>query len=106
VSVQHVVLLRFPAELDAEDLRAFRATLAGMPGTVGGFRALRFGTERNGGARARGYQYLMYSEHDDPPSLAAYLAHPAHRALGAWVADRGGELLAFDYELDDTTVLL
>ncbi len=103
--VQHVVLFRFPAPLGAEDAREMRGMVAAWPEQIGGFRRLRFGTDLNGGARSREYQFLLLTEHDDVPTLRAYQQHPVHLAFAEWVFSRGCEVIAFDYLLDEESVL-
>lgn len=65
---------------------------------------LRFGADLTG-ARTRGYQYLLDTEFDDEAALQAYQQHPAHRRFLDWINERSCALLAFDYQLDATTVL-
>ncbi len=105
MAVQHVVLFRFPAPLGPEEAAEMRRLVAGWPDQIGGFRRLRFGTDLNGGERARGHQFLLLTEHDGVPELRAYQQHPVHLAFTDWVFSRGCEVLAFDYQLDAGTVL-
>jgi len=106
MTVQHVVLFRFPTPLGPDEAREMLDLVASWPERIGGFRRLRFGTDLNDGARSRGYQFLLLSEHDDVPELRAYQRHPVHLAFADWVFSRGCEVLAFDYQLDPTTVVL
>lgn len=106
MTVQHVVLFRFPAPLGRDEAEEMRDLVAGWPGQIGGFRRLRFGTDLNDGARSRGFQFLLLTEHDDEPELRAYQQHPVHLAFADWVFSRDCEVLAFDYQLDPTTVVL
>lgn len=103
--IQHVVLLRFAEPLSATDRDYFISKLSEMPGVVDGFLRLRLGPDLNEGERARGYQLLMLSEHTDVSALRRYQEHPRHVALSEWVRARGGEALAFDYQLTGETVL-
>jgi len=38
--------------------------------------------------------------------MTAYRDHPVHQAFLAWLNERDGVPLAFDYVLDDQTVLM
>ena len=106
MAVQHVVLFRFPHPLGPAESAEMRALVAAWPERIGGFRAVRFGTDLNGGARARGFQFLLVTEHDDVAGLRAYQQHPVHLAFADWVFSRGCEVIAFDYELGTDTVLV
>ncbi len=100
--IQHVVLLRFPADLSPQDDKAIRARVADWPTEIGGFRRLRFGSDLTG-ARTAGYHYLLFTEFDDEAAQRRYSAHPVHREFIDWIHDRGSQSLAFDYELGPDT---
>jgi hypothetical protein len=106
MGVQHVVLFQFPAPLSEEDERQMHAMVAEWPKAIGGFTKLRLGVDLNEGERAQGYQYLLHSEHPDEAGLRAYQADPVHQEFSRWVHARECRVLAFDYELDSTTVLV
>jgi hypothetical protein len=105
VSVQHVVLFRFPEPLEEAEAKEMRGYVEEWPARIGGFERLRFGTDLNDGARARGYQFLLLTEHADVAALRAYQQHPVHLAFSDWVFSRGCEVIAFDYELGPDTVI-
>lgn len=105
MTLQHVVLFSFPTDLTPEDDVAMRAQVAAWATEIGSMGRLRFGTDLTG-ARTRGYQYLLYSEFTDEAALQAYRDHPVHQVFLAWVTERSCTPLAFDYHLDDTTVLI
>jgi hypothetical protein len=102
IPIQHVVLLRFPADLDAADDEAIRTKVAawphGMPMLVG----LRFGSDITG-TRSHGYQYLLFTEFASKADLDGYRGHRVHQEFLAWIRERGVETLAFDYLLDANT---
>jgi hypothetical protein len=103
--IQHVVLFRFPRELTHEEDRYMWGQVRRWPAEIGGFTKLRFGKDITG-ARNRGHQYLLFEEFQDDEHMQAYFPHPVHQEFAKWVADRGCETLAFDYELDDSTVVV
>ena len=75
------------------------------PSAIGGMTAIRLGRSIDE-ARTRGYQYLLYTEFPDLEALVAYQQHPVHQQFLRWVLDRDCTPLAFDYPLDDSTVIL
>ena len=105
MSLQHIVLFSFPAELSAADAAEMRRQVASWAVGIGTMTRLRFGTDITG-ARTRGYQYLLYTEFPDEATLASYRDHPVHQQFLAWVTERSCTPLAFDYFLDEATVLM
>jgi hypothetical protein len=103
--VQHVVLLRFPRELTQDEEAEMQAFVRSWPGEIGGFTRLRLGRDITG-ARAQGFQYLLFEEFESTEVMEAYFPHPVHQEFARWVADRNCETLAFDYVLDETTVVV
>lgn len=104
MTLQHVVLFSYPDELSPEDAAEMRGQIEAWPGVIPGIRALRFGRDLTGD-RTRGYQYLLYTEFDDFDALRAYQVHPVHQRFLAWVLDHSCTPLAFDYHLNDETVI-
>ena len=103
--VQHIVLFSFPRPLSAEEAATMRSMVAAWPSEIGLMTKCRFGTDLTG-ARTRGYAYLLYTEFPDAATLARYQSHPTHLEFLGWVTERDCTPLAFDYYLDDTTVLM
>lgn len=100
--LQHVVLFSFPEPLtEAEDVQ-LRAMVASWPEQIGTMSECRLGSDLTG-ARNRGYQYLLFMVFPDTETLAAYVAHPVHQDMIAFLDARGCTRLAFDYYLDATT---
>ena len=105
MTVQHVVLFNFPRPLSAEDEAAMQEMVASWPSEIGLMSKCRLGTDLTG-ARARGYSHLLYTEFADVDTLNRYRAHPAHVRFSDWVNERDCTVLAFDYHLDQSTVLM
>ncbi|MBA3234015.1 MAG: Dabb family protein [Propionibacteriales bacterium] len=101
-SLQHVVLLKFPAPLSEVEAEQTRAMVARWPGDIGTLTELRFGADLTG-TRTRGYQFLLVTVFPDADTLAAYVAHPVHQEFVRWLDDHDCERLAFDYYLDEST---
>jgi Stress responsive A/B Barrel Domain len=105
VTVQHVVLFNFPSPLSPEDEAAMREVVASWPAEIGLMSKCRLGTDLTG-ARTRGYSHLLYTEFADVDTLNRYRAHPVHVRFNDWCVERGCTVLAFDYHLDQGTVLM
>jgi hypothetical protein len=105
MSLQHIVLFSFPNELSEADDADMRRQVEAWPAEVGGMTAIRLGRSFNE-ERTRGYQYLLYTEFPDQAALVAYQQHPVHQQFLRWVLDRDCTPLAFDYDLDDATVIM
>jgi hypothetical protein len=103
--LQHVVLFSFPEDLSAEDWAEMQRQVRSWPGEIDGLDALRLGPALDD-ARTRGYQYLLYMEVADVETLVAYQQHPTHQVFLQWVRDRDCTPLAFDYYLDESTVVV
>ena len=105
MTLQHIVLFSFPRELSAEEAAQMRAMVASWPAEIGLMTKCRFGTDLTG-ARTRGYTQLLYTEFADAETLGRYQAHPVHQRFLSWVMERDCTPLAFDYHLDEDTVLM
>lgn len=105
MSVQHAVLLGFEPELDHDAEQDMLGQVRAWPEAIGGFEVLRVGKPIVT-TRTRGYHYLLFMELADEAALEAYQVHPVHQRFAAWVVDQGGTVLAFDYVLDESTVIV
>ncbi len=105
MTLQHIVLFSFPRQLSADEEAEFSAMVASWPHEIGLMGKCRLGTDLTG-ARTRGYSYLLYTEFPDTETLGRYRAHPAHQRFNEWIVERECTPLAFDYFLDDKTVLM
>ncbi len=100
--LQHVVLMKFPAELSEQDRDEMFALVHTFPREIGVMSQCRIGADLTG-ERSRGYHYLLYTVFPGPEALGAYVAHPVHQQLVRFLDARSCERLAFDYYLDATT---
>jgi hypothetical protein len=103
VSLQHVVLFRFPRPLTAGEEDQMRAMVASWPREIGLMTKCRFGADPTG-ARTQGFGYLLFTEFPDADTLDRYRKHPAHVQFLNWITERECDLLGFDYDLDERTV--
>jgi hypothetical protein len=105
MTLQHIVLFSFPSPLSAADEAQLRAMVVSWPREIGLMTKCRLGTDITG-ARTRGYTHLLYTEFPDFDTMIAYRDHPVHQVFLAWLGKRDCVPLAFDYVLDDQTVLM
>jgi hypothetical protein len=105
MTLQHIVLFSFPRDLSDDEAGQMRDMVASWPAQIGLMTRCRLGTDLTG-ARTRGYGYLLYTEFPDLESMTAYRAHPVHVKFMDWLAERDCQPLAFDYHLDEQTVLM
>jgi Stress responsive A/B Barrel Domain len=105
MSLQHIILFKFPRELTAEEDAQLRAMVASWPEKIGLMTKVRLGSDITG-ARNRGYSLLLYTEFPDFETMTAYREHPVHVEFLSFTNELGCEPLAFDYYLDEHTVLM
>jgi hypothetical protein len=105
MTLQHIVLFSFAGDLSQEEAAQMRDMVASWPTQIGLMTRCRLGTDLTG-ARNRGYGYLLYTEFPDVQSMNSYRAHPVHLEFMNWLAARSCTPLAFDYLLDEHTVLM
>ena len=105
MGLQHIVLFKFPRELTPWEDERMRAMVASWPEKIGLMTKVRFGSDISGG-RNRGYAYLLYTEFPDLETMNAYRAHPVHVEFLNFINELDCEPLAFDYALDEHTVLM
>jgi hypothetical protein len=105
MTLQHVVLFSFPRELSEPEYQDMSRQVAAWPEKIGGMSRLRFGADLTG-ARTRGYSRLLYMEFAGTDELKRYQQHPVHQEFHRWVMERDCTPLAFDYFMDEDTVLI
>lgn len=105
MTLQHIVLFSFPSDLSDDEAAQMRDMVASWPAQIGLMTRCRLGTDLTG-ARNRGYSYLLYTEFPDVEAMNSYRAHPVHLQFMDWLAARDCAPLAFDYLLDEQTVLM
>jgi Stress responsive A/B Barrel Domain len=105
MTLQHIVLFSFPRDLSAAETTQMRDMVASWPTQIGLMTRCRLGADLTG-ARNRGYGYLLFTEFPDVDSMNAYRVHPVHLEFLDWLTARNCAPLAFDYLLDEQTVLM
>jgi len=105
MALQHIVLFSFPRELSDAEVAQMREMVESWPKEIGLMTKCRLGTDLTG-ARNRGYGYLLYTEFPDIEAMNEYRAHPVHIRFIDWLVERDCTPLAFDYLLDEHTVLM
>lgn len=105
--LQHAVLFRFPRSLSCTEEEELRSIIGTWPSQIGTMTRLRFGKDMAlVGDRAQGYQFLLMMEFSDVATFIDYRAHPSHQALSMFIKERDCVVLAFDYELVASTLVL
>jgi hypothetical protein len=105
MTMQHVVLFKFPRELTEAEEAQLRGMVASWPEKIGLMTKCRLGSDTTK-ARNRGYSQLLFTEFPDVTTMNTYQAHPVHQEFLTFVLSLGCEPLAFDYPLDADTVLM
>lgn len=77
--VLHVVLFKWKPEATAEQVAQTRAALLSLKDSVPGI--LEIHCAENFSDRSKGYQTVLIVRFESREALAAYLPHPAHRAV-------------------------
>ncbi|MCY0885221.1 MAG: Dabb family protein [Firmicutes bacterium] len=96
-AMQHVVLIRLPERPGEADQAELARLVDALPASIPGIRRLHWGWDVSG--RSRGYQLGLVMEFESAEALAAYLPHPVHQRVVAWLNAHQGEILAFDFPL-------
>jgi Stress responsive A/B Barrel Domain len=99
MTLQHLVLFRFPSDLSHDDEAAMLSQVRAWPTEIGLFRDLRLGRSLDP-AQSKGFQYCLCMEVADEETLRRYREHPTHQLFVAWLDQHGAERIAFDYLLE------
>jgi hypothetical protein len=102
--IAHIVLFRPRPSLPPETRAALADALIGALRDIPAVRRARVGRRVTHGRPYEqlmkvDYEYAAVLEFDDVAGLEAYLAHPAHDALGARFFEAFEEALMYDYDL-------
>lgn len=81
--ILHCVFCAIRPDVAPADLAAVMADLAALRPLVEGMEWLRHGPNRDYEAKSPGHPYGFVAAFRDRAALAAYDAHPAHKAAGA-----------------------
>lgn len=92
--VKHIVIYKLREDCDKQAaIQEIATALEPLVGVVPGLQWLEVCPTYQGDA-----DYVLYSEFDDPESLAAYQVHPAHVAAKGIVHSYVATRFAADYE--------
>jgi len=81
--------------VDRQDAEPLRERLIGLRGCVPGLLSIEVGVAIEPGV-TDGADVVLVSRFQDAEALAAYLEHPAHRAVGDWLRPRRSERRVVD----------
>ncbi len=100
--IHHCVFVRFRPEIKAAAKQVLWEELRGLLGVVPGFLELRTGPNALYEKLDHGFADGFISVFDGPTALAAYQAHPSHRATGSKLVQAAQDgiqgLFVFDLE--------
>lgn len=104
--VAHLVLFRPKDGLDEEARRRFTDALSAARRDIPAVRRFSVGRRLAGGPSydlpaLPDFPYVAVVEFDDEEGLRAYLAHPAHEALGLQFRSALAAALVYDFEMVD-----
>jgi hypothetical protein len=105
--IVHVILFQPRLDLPSEARQAVLDGLSTAAVDIAAIRRLRVGRRVLHGrpgyeqAMAENFEYAVIVEFDDVQGLEAYLAHPAHSAIGGHFTQSSAAALAYDYEMID-----
>lgn len=101
--IRHIVLIRFRPEMAPDHIAHLFDDLHRLPDVLPGILSITAGRSDSPEKIERGYLHGFVVDFADWDALAAYQAHPDHRALGAALvaAAQGGidGILVFDLEV-------
>jgi hypothetical protein len=99
--IQHIVLLRFRADLSTSAIEQLFAELRGLSRTIPGIIGFSGGAYRSYEGLARGFGHGFCMTFADEAARDAYLPHPSHQSLVQRLLpmlEAGSDgVLAFDY---------
>ena len=107
--IVHVILYEPRTDLAGDMRQQILEGLATAAIAIPSIRRLRVGKRVKHGrpgyeqAMHTDFEYAVIVEFDDVDGLAAYLAHPAHNAIGGHFTASASDSLAYDYEMVDLT---
>jgi len=100
--IQHCVYCAIPASVDPVEQDSVFQALAAIMSLVDGFESFACGPNRDYENKSAGYTWGFAATFRDRAALAAYDAHPAHKAAGGRLVDLcdgGGDgIMVFDLE--------
>jgi Stress responsive A/B Barrel Domain len=105
--IAHVVLFKPKHELTAAERQAVIDDLRAAASAIPTVRKLRVGRRIQHGRPGyeqlmrEDFEYFVIIEFDDVEGLTAYLAHPAHAAIGSQFMKASTAALGYDYEMED-----
>ena len=81
--IRHIVLIRFREEVEEATIAAIFEEIGAIRDRISGFIDMRGGRSESPEGIERGYMHGFTVDFEDWEALAAYQAHPDHKAAGA-----------------------
>ncbi len=95
--IKHVVSWKKQPGATEDDLLKIKTALEGLQGRIEGLLHIEVGLDISNGEGSA--DLVLYSEFSDLDALAAYQAHPAHRAVIPLVQQHCCERRVVDYRI-------
>jgi hypothetical protein len=105
--IVHVILYKPKSDMNDGTRQQILEGLATAVTAIPSVKRLRVGKRVTHGrpgyeqAMHTDFEYAVIVEFDDVDGLTAYLAHPAHGAIGGHFTASASDSLAYDYEMFD-----
>lgn len=99
--IKHIVMWRLKEKARGatkeDNARTLKTRLEALPEVIPEIRRLEVGLNIKDSERAA--DVVLYSEFDSPEALAAYIGHPAHQEVVAFIREIVSETRVVDYEV-------
>lgn len=95
--VEHIVLVKLSDDVTDDQVDELISRTLALKDVIPGLVDIQQG--RNFAGRSQGYEIGMTARFEDRPALEAYLPHPSHQAILAYLEEIGLEdLIVVDFD--------
>ena len=95
--VEHIVLVKLSDDVTDDQVEELISRTLALKDVISGLLDIQQG--RNFAGRSKGYEIGMTARFEDRPALEAYLPHPSHQAILAYLEEIGLEdLIVVDFD--------
>lgn len=98
MTMRHVVLLRFKADVPAPDIANIERAFSALRSQVETVRDLEWGTDVSPEGLSKSFTHCFFISFADAAGRDIYLTHPAHMAFVALLRPTLDDVLVVDYE--------
>ncbi|MEI7591034.1 MAG: Dabb family protein [Deltaproteobacteria bacterium] len=94
--LQHVILIKFNSNTEAEQITKLKEMLALLPSQIKEIKSFVFGTDII--KTPRSYDFALVSTFDDTPALVRYQQHEKHIPVSEFVRIISESVVVVDFE--------